>query len=49
LYDVDVLSVKIIKIGPKKRIFKGIKGQRKGYKKAVVEIKKGQKIEILSR
>jgi len=49
IYNVDVLSVKIIKIGPKKVIFKGIKGQRKGYKKAVIEIKKGQKIEIFSR
>jgi len=49
LYNVDVLNVKIIKVGPKKRIFKGIKGERKGYKKAVVEIKKGQKIEIFSR
>ncbi len=49
LYDVDVLSVKIIKVAPKKRIFKGIRGERKGYKKAVVEIKKGQKIEIFSR
>lgn len=49
LYDVNVLSVKIIKVGPKKRIFKGIKGERKGYKKAVVEVKKGQEIEIFSR
>lgn len=49
LYNVDVLNVKIIKVGPKKRIFKGIKGERKSYKKAVVEIKKGQKIEIFSR
>ncbi len=49
LYNVDVLSVKIIKVGPKKRIFKGIKGGRKGYKTAVVEIKKGQEIEIFSK
>jgi len=46
LYNVDVLSVKIIKVPPKKRVFKGIKGERSGYKKAIVEVSKGQKIEI---
>ena len=49
LYNVDVISVKIIKVPPKKRRFKGIIGLRKGYKKTIVEVKKGQKIEILSR
>ncbi len=48
LYNVDVLSVKIIKVPPKKRIFKGIKGERSGYKKAIVEVPKGQKIDIAS-
>ncbi len=49
LYNVNVVSVKIIKVPSKKRRFKGIMGLRKGYKKTIVEIKKGQKIEILSR
>ncbi len=49
LYNVDVINVRIIKMPPKKRIFKGIKGIKKGYKKAIVLIKKGQKIEILPR
>ncbi|MCP6718145.1 MAG: 50S ribosomal protein L23 [Patescibacteria group bacterium] len=48
LYGVKVLSVKIIKVPPKKRVFKGIKGERSGYKKAIVEVLKGQKIEIAS-
>lgn len=49
LYNVDVVSVKIIKVPSKKRIFKGIKGIKRGYKKAIVEVKKGQKIEIFPR
>ena len=47
IYGVDVLSVNIIKIPAKKRRLGGIEGFRKGYKKAIVKIKKGQKIEIL--
>lgn len=49
LYGVDVLDVKIIKVGPKRRRIGRIEGQRKGYKKAIVKIKKGQKIEVLPR
>lgn len=49
LYGVDVLDVKIIKVGPKRRRIGGIEGQRKGYKKAIVKIRKGQKIEVLPR
>ena len=47
LYGVDVLSVNIIKIPPKKRRLGKISGFKKGYKKAIIKIKKGQKIEIL--
>jgi large subunit ribosomal protein L23 len=49
LYGVDVLSVKIINIPKKKRRLGRISGWRAGYKKAIVKIKKGQKIEVLSR
>jgi large subunit ribosomal protein L23 len=45
-YGVDVLEVKIIKIPPKKRRLGRISGWRKGYKKAIVKIKKGQRIEL---
>lgn len=49
LYNVDVLDVKIVKV-PRKRIRIGrIMGWRKGYKKAIVKIKEGQKIEVLPR
>jgi len=47
LYGVDVLSVNIIKIPAKKRRLGRVEGFKKGYKKAVVKIKNGQKIEIL--
>jgi large subunit ribosomal protein L23 len=47
LYGVDVLSVNIVKIPPKKRRLGRTEGFRKGYKKAIVKIKQGQKIEIL--
>lgn len=49
LYDVDVLGVKIIKVPKKRRRLGRISGWRKGYKKAIVRIKEGQKIEVLPR
>lgn len=49
LYNVDVLDVKIIKIPKKRRRLGRVSGWRKGYKKAIVRIKEGQKIEILPR
>jgi len=46
LYGVDVLNVNIIKIpAKKKRIGRKI-GSKKGYKKAIIKIKAGQKIEV---
>jgi len=47
IYGVDVLSVNVIKIPSKKRRLGRTEGFRKAYKKAVVKIKEGQKIEIL--
>lgn len=49
LYGVDVLSVKIINVPPKQRRLGRIRGWRKGFKKAIVKIKEGQKIEVLPR
>ena len=49
LYGVDVLSVKIINVPSKRRRLGRISGWRKGYKKAIVRIKEGQKIEVLPR
>lgn len=47
VYEVNVLSVNVIKIPAKKRRIGRIQGHKKGYIKAVVKIKEGQKIEIL--
>jgi large subunit ribosomal protein L23 len=49
LYDVDVISVKIINVPSKQRRLGRTLGWRKGYKKAIVKIKEGQKIEVLPR
>lgn len=49
LYNVNVREVKIIRVPAKKRRLARIEGQRKGYKKAIVKLKEGQKIEVLPR
>jgi len=49
LYGVKVEKVRIINIPKKKRKIGQIEGERKGFKKAIVKIKEGQKIEILPR
>jgi len=49
IYGVDVLDVRIIKISGKVRRLGKQKGWREGYKKAIIRIKEGQKIEVLPR
>jgi large subunit ribosomal protein L23 len=46
IYGVNVLDVKVIKVPKKKRRLGRTEGFKKGFKKAVVTIKEGQKIEI---
>jgi large subunit ribosomal protein L23 len=48
-YGVNVVSIKIINVRRKKKRLGKIEGMKSGYKKAIVKIKKGQKIEILPR
>lgn len=48
-YGVNVVGVRIINIKGKKIILGGREGYKKGYKKAIVEVAKGEKIEILPR
>jgi large subunit ribosomal protein L23 len=48
-FDVDVIKVNIIKTPAKKRRQGRTLGWKKGYKKAIVSIKKGQKIDILPK
>ncbi|MCP6719611.1 MAG: 50S ribosomal protein L23 [Patescibacteria group bacterium] len=47
LYNVKVLDVKIINVPKKRRRVGKNLGWKKGYKKAIIKIKKGQKIEII--
>lgn len=49
LYGVDVLTVRTIIIPARKRRLGKNEGWQKGYKKAIIKIKEGQKIEILPR
>jgi len=49
VYGVTVEKVRIINVPPKKRRLGKTQGWRKGYKKAIVKIKKGQEIEVLPR
>ncbi|MEA3295643.1 MAG: 50S ribosomal protein L23 [Patescibacteria group bacterium] len=49
IYKVDVLSANVIKVPKKKRKSGKTSGWRKAYKKAIVKIKQGQKIDILPR
>lgn len=46
MFKVDVIKVNIIKIKPLEKLVRGrIKATNKGWKKAIVTIKKGQKID----
>ncbi|HEY8844737.1 MAG TPA: 50S ribosomal protein L23 [Gaiellaceae bacterium] len=46
LFDVKVVGVNVIKMQPKPKRRGMIKGTRPGWKKAIVELKAGDKIEI---
>jgi len=46
IYNVKVIDVKVVNIPPKRRRLGRAEGWRKRYKKAVVKVKKGQKIDI---
>jgi len=49
IYKVKVIGVKIIKVPPKRRRLGRISGWKKGYKKAIVKVKEGQKIELFPK
>jgi large subunit ribosomal protein L23 len=46
LFDVKVVAVNVIKVQPKPKRRGATRGVRKGWKKAVVELKAGDTIEI---
>lgn len=47
LYGVAVKDVNIINIKTKKRVMRGRIGEKPGYKKAIITLERGHKIEIL--
>ena len=47
VYGVDVINVNVINIPKKKKRWGRTEGFKKGYKKAIVKIKQGQKIDVL--
>jgi large subunit ribosomal protein L23 len=47
LYKVDVVGVNMVnRAGKMKKSGRGIKGRQEGYRKAIVTIKEGQKIDL---
>lgn len=46
IFEVKVLDVNIINTKGKVKVFKGVKGNRSGYKKAIVSLEKGKVIEF---
>jgi len=49
VYGIEVTEVRVISVPRKHRRLGKKMGWRKGYRKAIVSIKKGQKIEIMPR
>lgn len=47
MYGVKITSVRVTNSHPKKRRLGQIEGWKKGYKKAIVTVQEGQKIELL--
>jgi large subunit ribosomal protein L23 len=46
LFDVKVVSVNVLKVQPKPKRRGWTRGRRPGWKKAIVELREGDKIEI---
>lgn len=49
LYGVRVKNVNIINVHRKRRVLRGVEGFKTGYKKAIVTLEEGEKIEIVPR
>jgi len=49
IYGVRVKNVNIINVHRKMKVLRNIKGYKSGYKKAIVTLEKGEKIEIIPR
>ena len=48
LFDVKVTGVNTLRVKGKSKIFRGRRGQRSSYKKAIVTLAEGQSVDYLS-
>ena len=46
LFNTKVKDVRIVNVKPKKRTFKGLEGNKKGWKKAYITLQADQKLDI---
>lgn len=47
LFSTKVKTVRVLNVKPKKKLFKGIEGRRKSWKKAYVTLEADQKLDII--
>ena len=47
IYHVSVERVNMVNVPSKMKIYKGIPGEKSGYKKAIVKLKKGETIDVI--
>lgn len=47
LFNTKVKTVRIVNVRPKKKMFRGIEGTHKGWKKAYVTLQADQKLDIM--
>lgn len=47
LFNAKVKSVRTVNVRPKKKLFRGVEGKRKGWKKAYVTLQADQKLDIM--
>ncbi len=47
LFNTKVKSVRIVNVRAKKKIFRGIEGKKKGWKKAYVTLQADQKLDVM--
>lgn len=47
LFNTKVKSVRIVNVRPKKKLFRGVEGKRKGWKKAYVTLQADQKLDVM--
>jgi len=47
IYHVSVERVNMINVPSKTKMYKGIPGEKSGYKKAIVKLKKGETIDVI--